>query len=70
MSKIEKEVKILNVDVESTRKKLDDIGANFKNKKDQKIYTYDLIGINFRFNETIFFLESDNPLTRNTALKN
>lgn len=69
MSKIEKEVKILNVDVESTRKKLDDIGANFKNKKDQKIYTYDLIGINFRFNETIFFLESDNPLTRNTALK-
>lgn len=69
MSKIEKEVKILNVDVESTRKKLDDIGANFKNKKDQKIYTYDLIGINFRFNEAIFFLESDNPLTRNTALK-
>lgn len=69
MSKIEKEVKILNVDVESTRKKLDDIGANFKNKKDQKIYTYDLIGINFRFNEAIFFLESDNLLTRNTALK-
>lgn len=69
MSKIEKEVKILNVDVESTRKKLDDIGANFKNKKDQRIYTYDLIGINFRFNEAIFFLESDNLLTRNTALK-
>lgn len=69
MSKIEKEVKILNVDVERTREKLEGIGANFKNKKDQKIYTYDLMGINFRFNETKFFLESDNLLSRNTALK-
>ena len=69
MSKIEKEVKILNIDVDSTREKLERVGANFKNKKDQKIYTYDLIGINFRFNEAMFFLESDNLLSRNTALK-
>lgn len=70
MSKIEKEVKVLNVDVDGTKEKLEGIGANFKNKKDQKIYTYDLMGINFRFNETMLFLESDNLLSGNTALKN
>lgn len=34
MSKIEKEVKVLNVDVDGTKEKLEGIGANFKNKKD------------------------------------
>lgn len=69
MAKLEKEVKILNIDVENTKKKLDEIGATFISKKDQKIYTYDIMAINFRFEEAISLLKSNNELLKRTAVK-
>ncbi len=69
MAKLEKEIKILNIDVESTREKLDNIGATFKSKKEQKIYTYDIMTINYRFEEAILLLKSDNELLKTTATK-
>lgn len=67
--KIGNEIKILNIDVESTREKLDNIGATFKTKKEQKIYTYDIMTINYRFEEAILLLKSDNELLKTTATK-
>lgn len=69
MAKLEKEIKILNIDVESTKEKLDNIGATFKTKKEQKIYTYDIMTINYRFEEAILLLKSDNELLKKTATK-
>lgn len=69
MAKLEKEIKILDIDVEDTRKKLDNIAATFKSKKDQKIYTYDIMTINYRFEEAILLLKSDNELLKTTATK-
>ena len=69
MAKLEKEIKILNIDVESAKEKLDNIGATFKTKKEQKIYTYDIMTINYRFEEAILLLKSDNELLKTTATK-
>lgn len=69
MAKLEKEIKILNIDVEGTREKLNRIGATFKAKKDQKIYTYDIMSINYRFEEAILLLKSDNELLKITATR-
>lgn len=42
MSKYEElEVKILNIDKEEIKKKLDGLGAIYKEENVQKIYTYD-----------------------------
>lgn len=69
MAKLEKEIKILDIDVEGTKEKLDKIGATFKSKKDQKIYTYDIMTINYRFEEAILLLKSENELLKTTATK-
>ena len=66
MAKLEKEVKILNVNVEDAMEKLDKIGAKFISKKEKKIFTS---SINIRFNEALLLMKSDNNLLRNTALK-
>ena len=42
MSKIEKEIKVLNIDVDQVKDKLKEIGAKNKGKKEQKIYVYDI----------------------------
>lgn len=60
--KYEKEVKILNVDVKESMQKLEDIGAIFKGKKEQKIYVYDLPTIYYRYLEICELLKSDNKL--------
>ena len=39
----EKEIKILNISVEDAESKLKNLGATFKGKNRQKIYTYDLV---------------------------
>lgn len=57
MSKIEKEVKILNVEIEQLRKKLEDLGATLKNDGIQKIYVYDLPSIYSRFYDCMMQLE-------------
>ena len=53
----EKEIKILNISVEDAESKLKNLGATFKGKNRQKIYTYDLPTIGHRFKEIIDQLE-------------
>lgn len=69
MSKLEKEIKILDIDVKETRKKLDAIGAEFIVERKQQIYTYDIPTIYHRYLEIKELLKSDNVLLINTALK-
>lgn len=69
MSKIEKEVKVLDINVNETIDKLKKMGAEYKGFKEQKIYTYDIPTIYFRFLETRELLKSDNELLINTTLK-
>lgn len=57
MSKIEKEVKILNIEIEPLRRKLEILGAVLKNDGIQKIYVYDLPSIYSRFYDCIMQLE-------------
>ena len=68
MSKLEKEVKVLNIDIDYTRDKLIEIGATFINKKEQEIYTYDIPTIYYRFEEALQLLKSTNKLMINTSL--
>ena len=68
MSKLEKEVKVLNIDIDHTRDKLIEIGATFINKKEQEIYTYDIPTLYYRFEEALQLLKSTNKLMINTSL--
>ena len=59
----EKEIKILDVNVEEAEKKLLSMGAEFVFNTKQKIYTYDLPTISHRLSEAIDILKSQpNPL--------
>lgn len=64
----EKEVKILDIDVESTMAKLQEIGATFIGKKDQKIYVYDIPTLYYRYLEICELLKSSNKLMVTTNL--
>ena len=66
MSKLEKEVKVLNIDIDHTRDKLTEIGATFINKKEQEIYTYDIPTIYYRYLECIQLLKSEKELVKGT----
>lgn len=68
MSKYEKEVKVLNIDVEETKLKLISIGANSLGTKNQKIYTYDIPTIYYRFMESIELLDTSNELLIKTTI--
>lgn len=68
MSKYEKEVKVLNIDVEETKLKLINIGANYLGTKNQKIYTYDIPTIYYRFMESIELLDTSNELLIKTTI--
>ena len=57
MSKIEKEVKILNIEIVQLKKKLESLGAVLKNDGIQKIYVYDLPSIYARFYDCLMQLE-------------
>ena len=67
MAKYEREIKVLDIDVESTRKKLEELNIEYKGKKDQKIYTYDVPCISTRYEEALILLNSKNELLQNTA---
>ena len=69
MGKIEKEIKILDIDVSKTKENLDKIGALYEGKKEQKIYTYDVLGVKFRFYEAIELLKSDSELLKLASRK-
>ena len=68
MGKLEKEVKILNINVKEIYEKLDNIGAEFINKKNQKLYTYDIPAIYSRYLEIIELLKLDNEMLNNNAI--
>ncbi|MBQ6323837.1 MAG: hypothetical protein IJI22_03290 [Bacilli bacterium] len=67
MAKLEKEIKVLDIDVNKTIKKLEELVASNNGKKDQKIYTYDVLCIDLRFREAMYLLKSKNELLQRTA---
>ncbi len=69
MSKIEKEIKILDVDVELMKTKLEEIGAEYKGKKDQKIYVYDVPTLYYRYLEIRKLLKSKSSIIINANIK-
>ncbi len=69
MAKFEKEIKILDIDVESMKQKLDKMGADFKEKKEQKIYVYDIPTLYYRYLEIRELLKSKNSIIVNSNLK-
>ena len=54
----EKEIKILNISVEDAESKLKNLGATFKGKNRQKIYTYDLPTIYGRYLDILIQLKN------------
>lgn len=64
----EKEVKVLDIDVEVTKSKLQDIGATFVGKKDQRIYVYDIPTLYYRYLEICELLKSSNKLMVTTNI--
>lgn len=69
MGKTEKEIKILDIDISKVRENLDKIGAIFEGRIEQKIYTYDILGVKFRFYEALELLKSDSKLLKFTSKK-
>ena len=68
MAKFEKEIKVLDINVEETISKLKKIGATDKGKKEQKIYTYDIPTIYYRYLEIKSLLKSDDDLLINVSI--
>jgi adenylate cyclase class 2 len=64
MGNIEKEVKVLDIDVNKVVNGLKKIGAIEIEKKKQKIYTYDVLSIYYRYIEAMELLKSDNDLLK------
>lgn len=69
MSKFEKEIKVLDIDVNVTKEKLNNIGAEFLGEKEQKIFTYDIPTLYYRFLEIMELLNSSNTLLIKTTIK-
>jgi adenylate cyclase class IV len=68
MAKFEKEIKILDINVEEMQSKLEEINAEFKGKKEQKIYVYDVPTLYYRYLEIRELLKIDNKLLINTNI--
>ena len=66
--KYEKEIKVLDIDVEETRLKLQAIGAEFVGKQEQKIYVYDVPTLYYRYLEICELLKSTNKLMITTNI--
>lgn len=69
MAKFEKEIKILEINVENIKEKLEQIGAESKGKKEQKIYVYDIPTLYYRYLEIRELLKVDSPILVNTNIK-
>ena len=69
MAKLEKEVKILDINIDEIMEQLKMLGANFKGKKYQKIDVYDIPTIYHRFLEALELLKSDNELVIKANIK-
>lgn len=64
----EKEIKILDIDVEDIRKKIENMGADFKGRKEQHLYTYDVPTLHHRYLEIRDLINSGNELTYKSYL--
>lgn len=51
MPKVEKEIKVLNINVDQVKDQIKKIGAKEEGKKEQKIYVYDIPTLYYRFLE-------------------
>ncbi|HDR7663284.1 Adenylate cyclase class IV, CYTH domain [Bacillus wiedmannii] len=60
MEELEREIKILNIDVELFKKKMSDIGAVFKSDNIQEIFVYDLMTIYSRFCDATNSISDEN----------
>lgn len=69
MAKFENEIKVLNIDVEAMKQKLDEVGADYKGKKEQKIYVYDIPTLYYRFLEIRELLKSKSSIIIKANLK-
>lgn len=69
MARLEKEIKILDVDIELMQRKLKEIGAEYKGKKDQKIYVYDIPTLYYRYLEIRELLKNENSIIINANKK-
>lgn len=69
MAKFEKEIKVLDINVEIIKEKLKKIGAESKGEKEQKIYVYDVPTLYYRFLEIKELLKSDSPILINANMK-
>lgn len=69
MAKLEKEIKILDIDIDDVKSKLEAINAVFKGVKNQKLYTYDVPTIYYRYLECIELLKSEKDLVKQGAIK-
>lgn len=68
MSKLEKEIKVLNVDIKEMYQKLESINAKFLGIKKQELYTYDIPTIKARYLEILELLNIDNKIIYNSTL--
>lgn len=69
MAKFEKEIKILDIDVELMKQKLEKVGAEYKGKKNQKIYVYDIPTLYYRYLEIRELLKSKSQTIRHANIK-
>lgn len=69
MAKYEKEIKILDIDINLMKNHLEKIGANYKGKKEQKIYVYDIPTLYYRYLEIKELLKSDKAIIINANIK-
>lgn len=66
--KYEKEIKVLDIDIETIMSNLQVIGAEFVGKKEQKIYVYDVPTLYYRYLEICELLKSSNELMVTTNI--
>lgn len=69
MPKVEKEIKVLNINVDQVKDQIKKIGAKEEGKKEQKIYVYDIPTLYYRFLEIKELMNSSNKLLIETNLK-
>lgn len=69
MAKLEKEIKVLDINIEKVKSDLLEIGATFKGEKNQKIYVYDIPSIYYRYLEIRSLINSDSKMIISTNLK-
>ena len=65
---LEKEVKVLDINDEEIMDKLINIGAIDKGVKNQKLYTYDIPTLEYRYKESCELMNSTNMLLKNTSI--